>query len=352
MGSVKDLEVRRKPTEIMMGDGVFHFSDRYSVFDWGEMPDHIKNKGAALCAMSAYFFEQLGKRDIVTHYRGVNTGDKYGPLDDTKEAPTKMRVGLARVIKPTAVVAEDGEVTYDYTPVRDAPGNLVIPIEVIYRNSLPKGSSVFRRLKEGTLTLEEMGLSAMPVEGQRLSAPFVDGSTKYEEFDRYPGWMALQYLAGLDNDEVRNLQAAVLKGNEVITEGMSRAGFFNEDGKLEFVFTPTRTLMVGDTLGTLDECRITYNGVDVSKQIPRDWYAYSQPEWKNEIDVAKKVNKKDWKSRVTTQPEPLPTALKDVMEALYASVANRVLGRDLFPGVVPVDKILAEYQRFRDAEMK
>src|SRR3989338_22691 len=352
MGSVKDLEVRRKPTEIMMGDGVFHFSDRYSVFDWGEMPDHIKNKGAALCAMSAYFFEQFGKRDIVTHYRGVNTGDKYGPLDDTKEAPTKMRVGLARVIKPTAVVAEDGEVTYDYTPVRDAPGNLVIPIEVIYRNSLPKGSSVFRRLKEGTLTLEEMGLSAMPVEGQRLSAPFVDGSTKYEEFDRYPGWTVLQYLAGLSDDETRGLKEAVLKGNEVITEGMRNAGFFNEDGKLEFVFTPVRTLMVGDTLGTLDECRITYNGVDVSKQIPRDWYAYSQPEWKNEIDVAKKVNKKDWKSRVTTQPEPLPTALNDVMEALYVSVANRVIGRDLFPGAVPVDKILAEYQRFRGAEMK
>ncbi|MEK6888000.1 MAG: phosphoribosylaminoimidazolesuccinocarboxamide synthase [Candidatus Aenigmatarchaeota archaeon] len=352
MGSVKDLEVRRKPTEIMMGDGVFHFSDRYSVFDWGEMPDHIKNKGAALCAMSAYFFEQLGKRDIVTHYRGVSTGDRYGPLDDAKEAPAKMRVALARVIKPTAVVAEDGKVTYDYTPVRDAPGNLVIPVEAIYRNSLPKGSSVFRRLKEGTLTLGEMGLSAMPVEGQRLSAPFVDGSTKYEEFDRYPSWDDLQYLAGLSGDELTALQEAVLKGNEVITDGMSRAGFFNEDGKLEFVFTPTRTLMVGDTLGTLDECRITYNGVDVSKQIPRDWYAYSQPEWKNWIDVEKRINKKDWKSRVTTQPEPLPPALKGVMEALYVSVANRVIGRDLFPGAVPVDKILAEYQRFREAEMK
>ena len=59
MGSVKDLEVRRKPTEIMMGDGVFHFSDRYSVFDWGEMPDHIVNKGASLCAISAYFYLRI-----------------------------------------------------------------------------------------------------------------------------------------------------------------------------------------------------------------------------------------------------------------------------------------------------
>jgi phosphoribosylaminoimidazole-succinocarboxamide synthase len=41
MGSVKDLEVIQKPTLTEMGIGRFVFSDRYSVFDWGEMPDHI-----------------------------------------------------------------------------------------------------------------------------------------------------------------------------------------------------------------------------------------------------------------------------------------------------------------------
>ncbi|HLD77425.1 MAG TPA: phosphoribosylaminoimidazolesuccinocarboxamide synthase, partial [archaeon] len=38
MGSVKDLAVVRPTTETTMGIGRFHFSDRYSVFDWGEMP--------------------------------------------------------------------------------------------------------------------------------------------------------------------------------------------------------------------------------------------------------------------------------------------------------------------------
>jgi len=33
MGSVKDLEVLKKPTKARMGVGRFHFSDRYSVFD-------------------------------------------------------------------------------------------------------------------------------------------------------------------------------------------------------------------------------------------------------------------------------------------------------------------------------
>ena len=71
MGSVKDLQVIQKPTQTAMGTGRFLFSDRYSVFDWGEMPDHIEGKGAALCLMGAYCFEQLEKLGVKTHYRGL-----------------------------------------------------------------------------------------------------------------------------------------------------------------------------------------------------------------------------------------------------------------------------------------
>jgi len=39
MGSVKDLEVLKRPTKGKMGLAWFRFSDRYSIFDWGEMPD-------------------------------------------------------------------------------------------------------------------------------------------------------------------------------------------------------------------------------------------------------------------------------------------------------------------------
>src|SRR3989338_9657087 len=71
MGSVKDLAVLREPTINTMGSGIFNFSDRYSVFDWGEMPDHIPNKGAALCMMAAWNFEQLSKEGAQTHYLGI-----------------------------------------------------------------------------------------------------------------------------------------------------------------------------------------------------------------------------------------------------------------------------------------
>ncbi|MCK4435037.1 phosphoribosylaminoimidazolesuccinocarboxamide synthase, partial [Candidatus Bathyarchaeota archaeon] len=83
MGSVKDLEVLEKPTEDAMGVGRFHFSDRYSVFDWGAMPDHIKGKGAALCLMGAYCFERLQEKKIETHYRGLI--DDSGKLVTSKE---------------------------------------------------------------------------------------------------------------------------------------------------------------------------------------------------------------------------------------------------------------------------
>jgi len=53
MGSVKDLTVLKTPTKTQSGRGRFIFSDRYSVFDWGEMPDHIDQKGAALCITAA-----------------------------------------------------------------------------------------------------------------------------------------------------------------------------------------------------------------------------------------------------------------------------------------------------------
>ena len=36
MGSVKNLSIIEEPTESKAGVGIFEFSDRYSVFDWGD----------------------------------------------------------------------------------------------------------------------------------------------------------------------------------------------------------------------------------------------------------------------------------------------------------------------------
>jgi len=97
MGSVKDLEVVKKPTKTRMGVGRFHFSDRYSVFDWGEMPDHIEGKGAALCLMGAYCFERLEEKGIRTHYRGlVDEKGKVISFDELETANSSNERRTAR----------------------------------------------------------------------------------------------------------------------------------------------------------------------------------------------------------------------------------------------------------------
>ena len=52
-GSVKDIY------EQGSNELIFSFSDRYSVFDWGEMPDQIPQKGECLSLMGRFFFEYL-----------------------------------------------------------------------------------------------------------------------------------------------------------------------------------------------------------------------------------------------------------------------------------------------------
>ncbi len=115
MGSVKDLQVIQKPTLTEMGAGRFVFSDRYSVFDWGEMPDHIKSKGAALCLMGAYCFEQLEKMGVKTHYKGlVNEKGKAVIVSELKAPSNIMEVALVNVYKPKTAVA-NGKIVHDYS---------------------------------------------------------------------------------------------------------------------------------------------------------------------------------------------------------------------------------------------
>ena len=175
VGSVKDLEVLEHPSSNKRGRGRFIFSDRYSVFDWGEMPDHIPNKGKSLCVSAAYFFEKLESMGMRTHYFGLVEDNETKTFANIKRPADTMEVKLVRVLKPS----EKGS-TYDYSIYKSENNNSLIPLEIIYRESLPEGSSAFKRLREGNLKLEDLGLKEMPLPGQTLHQPFLDVSTKLE----------------------------------------------------------------------------------------------------------------------------------------------------------------------------
>ena len=113
MGSVKDLEIIQSPNDKELGRGRFNFSDRYSVFDWGEMPDHIDGKGAALCITSAYFFERLAEKGVGTHYLGVVEDGKAKKLSDLKNPVRKVCKNGGKLTKASESVG-----SMSTTPVR------------------------------------------------------------------------------------------------------------------------------------------------------------------------------------------------------------------------------------------
>ncbi|GBE36759.1 phosphoribosylaminoimidazole-succinocarboxamide synthase [bacterium BMS3Bbin07] len=335
MGSVKDLEIVNPPEGNVPGIGRFHFSDRYSVFDWGEMPDLIPDKGASIALLSSYFFEKLENAGIKTHYLGLVEDNRSKQLFELQRPSTTMEIRLLRVLRP-----EFREGGYDYSCYEGQKGNFLIPLEIIYRNSIPEGSSILKRLRSGEVRPEEFGLKEMPVPGEELREPILDVSTKLEITDRYISWEEARRIAGLSEGELEEIKEITLSVNRMITDEFSRIGLKNEDGKIELGFDPERRLMLVDVLGTLDECRFTYKGIPVSKEIARIYYRNTP--WYHAVEEAKTEDRMRWKELVKESPRPLPERLRALISMVYAACTNEITGREWFKDIPPVEEILRE----------
>ena len=346
MGSVKDLAIIKKPTTNEMGVGRFHFSDRYSVFDWGEMPDQIEGKGQALCMMAAYCFEQLAKKKIKTHYKGLVDQGKVVNFKETQTPSDTMEVNLVNVYRPTPFTVQ-GTLEYDYSSFNPKLTNFLLPLEIIYRNGLPEGSSVFKRLAQGRVTPEDLGLNHIPKPGEQLIQPIIDVSTKLEQTDRYITWKEAQKIAGLTDKEVTEVKSLLGKVNTKISEIANKARLENEDGKIELAFDNKRRLMIVDVVGTLDECRFTYKGLHVSKEIARQFYR--ETTWYNDVENAKKTAEikgiADWQTICKSSPPKLDDELRTIISEMYRSAANELTDRNLFD-VPPLVQVVENYKQY------
>jgi len=323
MGSVKDLIVIKEAGENNAGIGRFVFSDRYSVFDWGEMPDMIEDKGKSLCIMGSYFFEKMEEKGIKSHYIGVIEDGIPKRLGEVNNASNVMQIKLLRVIKPGIKGKK-----YDYSAYKKERRTYLIPLEIIYRNSIPPGSSIFRRLKNGELKPEDKGMNGMAQPGQKLKKRIIEASTKLEKMDRYIKWDEAKKIAGLDDDEVERIKELSLKINEIISSEVKKAGMENEDGKIEFGFDENREIIVVDVAGTPDECRFTYNGLPVSKEIAREFYRNT--EWYKIVEEAKRNDIIKWRDMVRAEPPPLPPRLRELISLMYKASCNEITSRRWF----------------------
>ena len=315
MGSVKDLTVSKEANEKETGVGVFKFTDDYSVFDFGKMPDTIPDKGEALCRLAAFNFKELEKLGIKSHFRKLVSGDE-------------MEVDLVRVLFP-----QKGE-------LKAGMGNYLVPLEVIFRNSLPDGSSVFKRIAKGQTTIEQLGLDKTPEPGEKLEKPIMDVSTKLEPTDRYLTWEEAKEISKLSDEEINGLKEAALKINNFLTKKAASIGIEHADGKVEFGLSPQRELILVDVCGTLDENRFLYNGFHLSKQVLRDYYKTTP--WYEVIEKEKAEGKGHGEF---TTPELLPAELVELVSNMYKAVTVEWTGEKTWD-VPSVKDVVAQYKEF------
>jgi len=320
--SVKEFRVDREPTADELGAGRFVFTDDYSVFDWGRMPDEIPEKGRSLCTMGADNFERLEAAGVPTHYRGV--GADARALADAAEAPREMAIDLTVV--PDLPHGEDG---YDYDAFYDAVGNhYLVPLEIVFRNAVPVGSSLRSRAEPRDVGLDR---DSWPDEAVSLPEPVVEFSTKFEEQDRYLDDAEAAEIAGhADLDALRETALAV---NETITERAAETGFVHEDGKIECLWIDGE-VRVADVAGTFDENRFAYDGQELSKEVVRQFYKSYDPTWVEGVSAAKAEAAErgvaDWKALCEDSPDPLPDNVVRTVAEMYAAGANAYTGREWF----------------------
>jgi phosphoribosylaminoimidazole-succinocarboxamide synthase len=227
MTSVKQFRVEKPATDEELGTGAFVFTDDYSVFDWGKMPDSIPNKGASLCAMGAANFEALEAAGIPTHYRGVIRGGETVDLDSVASPPREMAIDLTRVPE----LPHEGR-EYDYDAYHEAAGaNYLIPLEIVFRNTVPIGSSLRSRADPEAFDLE---YEEWPDEAVDLPEPVIEFSTKYEESDRYLSRQEADSIAGAA--DIGALESVARDVNELVTDRATEAGLKHEDGKIECLY--------------------------------------------------------------------------------------------------------------------
>lgn len=287
---------------------VFEFTNRYSIFDWGEMPDSLNMKGESLAMTGALFFELLGKKGIQHHYLGL-VDENFQDLA-AGATSSYMKVKTVNVHRPPLVAGE-----YDYSIYARRPVHCLVPLEVIFRWGAPKGSSVLKRhpeIKEGT----------------RFPRPIVEFTTKLEKGDRLLSRGEAMALAGMSEKEMQRLTDLTIQSATHLKDVIEVMGGELWDGKFEWAFTGTdeeRGFMMVDAIG-LDEVRVTYQGQTLSKEFLRTYYRGSP--WEKALNVAKDRAKsgEDFvricRQDLGQSPEPLSPSVRLAAEMMYLSFVN------------------------------
>ena len=366
---------------------LFHFTDDYSVFDWGKMPDTIPDKGLNLTLMGAYFFEVFGdagyfadlasrrkndatwpfdksifesetfgalsKRGMPSHYLGLSDGmdtfslSAYADRSTGSADPLYLKVREALVQRPTAhVLGSIQRTVYSYPRSKPDRGLRLIPLEVVFRLGMPQGSSLLKRVQDiqasQALTSKEreMRLAALadslctdPEQLQKgagafFARPIVEFYTKLEPQDRHLSQQEALLISGIEPDALDRLIELARILAMALYDRFGDNGNVLYDGKFEFVEDlATGEILLADSIGP-DELRLIKDGRHLSKESLR--LHYRDTDWYRELDRAKAnpLAGFDWKKAcqdATGGPEPLTTAVKQAIKEIYAGLTQDLM---------------------------
>ncbi len=328
-GSVKNVRGEKNSSHY-----IFEYSDRYSIFDWGEMPDLIEGKGEALAVMADLFFRLLKQQGIESHSLGLV--DSQGNALPPATASCYLKVEAIDVLRP--LFTSKG---YDYSVYQKKQNNVLVPLEVIFRMGVPKGSSLPKRLKENPSLLKEYALDHLPQEGEMFEKPLIEFSTKLEEKDRYLTFKEAMQIAGMSEEEMAELKKITEHICLKLKDIFSALSLELWDGKFEFSFTldshGVRSFKLVDAIG-LDELRVLYKEIQISKEYLRQYYRESA--WYQDVQKAQEMailkKEKNWKIYSTLLPQKLPEQMKKQVQFLYQSFTNVLCEKAGYPPVFSV----------------
>ena len=363
-GSVKNIRREEGRQELF-----FEYTDGYSVFDWGTMPDMLDDKGRALASMADTFFNLLGSAESWRNFKFAdfilptvlkklqNQGLRHHGLGLVENYPSLYKVKAVDILRPKPL-QYDGVLNWDYSLYETYPKGVLVPLEVIFRFGIPGGSSFLERAKNDKYC-RTLGLDREVREGDVVESPIIEYSSKLETSDRYMEYTEATEIACLREQEFEQLHGLSIALAYKLKEIFEDLGIFLWDGKFEFAFVEgeggLRDFMLVDSIGP-DELRLSYNNIQLSKQNLRNFYRGGT--WHQAVDQAKKMARKrgvaDWKSiclkELGEEPTHLEAAVLSGVEMMYKSLTNELAKKISSPKVFPdawnLEKTAQEMGRF------
>jgi phosphoribosylaminoimidazole-succinocarboxamide synthase len=307
-GSVKNLYMADDPALVW-----FEYTDDYSVFDWGKMPDPIPGKGEALARLGEWFFQRVADP---AQWKALGLSDdsqvaRWLPMAHHFHRREGNRLLMMRVEVPVLRADQvGGSLVYDYG-YPPQPRQL-IPLEVIFRFGVPAGSSLLQRKSWYPFDIHE---------GAEFEEPLIEFSTKLETKDRVISYQEAALILKGNTDTLAEIYGRTRALAHFLHKLFAQRGLKLWDGKFEWAMIDGKITLV-DSIGP-DELRVSQGAAVFSKQFLRDFYLDSA--WYKAVlkggEMARKRGIEDWKtivqSELKQEPAKLPKPYKVAAQALY-----------------------------------